>query len=107
MTYACLKLAFFNYCYSAPLWPIVVRLVSVIFALSVYHIAKCRENTTLYIGFRGRRKFLINFQFSLAHKKASFNIRTKAEYFGLGIGPKFTSKKFRGNSAKIPGLDRF
>ena len=72
MTYARLKLAFSNYCYSAPLWPIVVRLVSVIFALSVYHIAKCRENSTLYIGFRGRRKFLINFQFSLAHKKIVF-----------------------------------
>ena len=60
------------------------------FGLTLYHIAKCCENVTLHVGFRGRRKFLINFKFSLAHKKkSSFNLKTKAEHFGIGIGPKF------------------
>ena len=68
MTYACLKFAFSKNCYSAPLWPIGVRLVSVIFVITLYNTAKFQKDVSLYEWVRGRWIIFTKVQHSLAHK---------------------------------------
>ena len=74
MTFACLKFAFSKNCYSAPLWPIGVRLVSVIFGMALYTSAKFQRMVSLHVCVRGRWIIKKKLQFSLAYKSLTFSL---------------------------------
>ena len=76
MTYEYLKISFSKNCYSAPICPIAVRLVSVLFGMVLYKTVKFQKHITLYVCTSGRRRNYTNQQFSLAHK--SFNFSPKS-----------------------------
>ena len=107
VSYACSKVSFSKNCCSAPIWPIAVRLVSVLFGMLLYLTVKCHKQITLHVCIRGRRRKVTNQQFSSAHKKFIFTKMKKSLEIFVCIGPKFTCESLCAFCSKILGRDTF
>ena len=106
-SYACSKVSFSKNCYSAPIWPIAVRLVSVLFDMLLYLTVKFHKQITLHVCIRGRRRNVTNQQFLSVHKTSFFHQNVKSFLDFVHIGPKFTCESLCAFCSKILGRDTF